>query len=214
MDGNFFVFVSQILIKLHLVCHQLFRWSWTNVIYISTANIGTRIWMEFFLFFFKSKYSCTFLVIKWLAGLELMWFTYLLPMPAVVYVWNFFFLFVKSGYSYTLLVINWSIGLEPMWFIFPVSVPEVVYGWKFIYFYFSSLAIVAPCLSPIVQLVLNWCDLHIGCQYQQWSMDGKFFVFYFSSLIKATTCFHHLISLSWADVIYISTTHTSSDVWI
>jgi hypothetical protein len=35
-------------LKLHLACHQLISWSSADVIYISTANTRSGVWMEFF----------------------------------------------------------------------------------------------------------------------------------------------------------------------
>jgi hypothetical protein len=82
----------------------------------------------------------------------------------------------------TLHVISWSACLELMWFIYPLLVPVVVYKWKLFYYYFSSLFKAVPCLSPLNQLVLSWCDLHIHYRYRQWCMDGKHFHFFFSQV--------------------------------
>jgi hypothetical protein len=163
MDGNFFTFVSQVWIKLHLASHQLFGWSWSSVIFLLTAGTNSGVQLETFLF-----------------------------------------LLFKSGYSCTLLVSSWSAGLKLMWFIYQLLVPGVVYGWKIYLFYFSSLVMGAPCLSPINRLVLNWCDLHIHCRYREWCMDGILF-FDFSSLVVAAPYLSPVdqLALSWCD-LYIN----------
>jgi hypothetical protein len=70
---------------------------WTDVIYKSTTSTSSGIWMDIFLYLFlKSGYSCTMLVTSWLARLELMWFTYRLPVQTVVYRWKLFIFYFSS----------------------------------------------------------------------------------------------------------------------